>query len=78
MRKLNELASIAVPIAHCQHDAVRTEKAVVFYHFMGGQSLYSDAASVKRRTGDNAATGKIGICLFPFCIVAANDMARKH
>jgi hypothetical protein len=30
MRKLNELASIAVPIVHCQHDAVITEKAVVF------------------------------------------------
>ena len=77
MKKLNEISSVTVPIAHYQHDDVITEEAVVFTVSREDNRFKAIPLLSKAELITTGLPAKLGFVYFNYCIVAANDMEEE-
>jgi hypothetical protein len=77
MKKLNEVTSVTVPVAHYQHDNVITEEAVVFTITREDNHFKAVPLLLKEELLITKLPEKLEFVYFDYCIVTENSMDEE-
>lgn len=77
MKKLNEVSSVTVPVAHYQLNNTVTKEAVVFAISRENNRFKAIPLLTKEERKQTGLPEELEFCYYNYCIVDANDMEEE-